>query len=100
LIRGIMEFTTTTLIFYGDAHWLARRSRVLAESQFETAILRVLSYAASITAVIGIWWLAPEPWVAVGFAALGLTLIVLGSRTNIREFTYQAHVAAVLAFLR
>ena len=74
--------------------------RILAESRLEAAILRVLSYAAAVTAVIGIWWLAPEPWVAVGFAALGLTLIVLGSRTNIRDFIYQAHAAAVLAFLR
>ena len=99
-LRGIMEFATTALIFYGDAHWLARRSRVLAESRLERVTLRVLSYAAAVTAVIGIWWLAPEPWVAVGFAALGLTLMVLGSRTNIREFAYQAHAAAILAFLR
>ena len=99
-LRGIMEFATTTLIFYGDAHWLARRSRVMAESRWERETLRLLSYAAAITAVVGIWWLAPEPWVAVGFAALGLTLIVLGSRTSIREFVYQAHGAAILAFLR
>ncbi len=99
-LRGIMEFATTALIFYGDAHWLARRTRVLAESRLERVTLRVLSYAAAVTAVIGIWWLAPEPWVAVGFAALGLTLMVLGSRTNIREFVYQAHAAAILAFLR
>ena len=99
-LRGIMEFATTALIFYGDAHWLARRTRVLAESRLERVTLRVLSYSAAVTAVIGIWWLAPEPWVAVGFAALGLTLMVLGSRTNIREFAYQAHAAAILAFLR
>jgi len=99
-LRGIMEFATTALIFYGDAHWLARRTRILAESRLERVSLRVLSHAAAVTAVIGIWWLAPEPWVAVGFAALGLTLMVLGSRTNIREFTYQAHAAAILAFLR
>ena len=100
LIRGIMEFAAATVIFYGDSHWLARRSRILAESRLEAAILRVLSYAAAVTAVIGVWWLAPEPWVAVGFAALGLTLAVLGSRTNIRDFVYQAHTVAVLAFLR
>jgi hypothetical protein len=99
-LRGIMEFATTALIFYGDAHWLALRTRILAESRLERVTLRVLSYAAAVTAVIGIWWLAPEPWVAVGFAALGLTLMVLGSRTNIREFVYQAHAAAILAFLR
>ena len=100
LIRGILEFSTTTLIFYGDAHWLGRRSAAMAKSRFDTAMLRVLSYAAGITAVIGIWWLAPEPWVAVGFAALGLLLMVLGSRISIREFVYQGHAVAVLAFLR
>ena len=100
LIRGIIEFAATTLIFYGDAHWLARRFSVLGESRFEAATLRVLSYAAGITAVIGIWWLAPEPWVAVGFAALALLLMLLGTRLGIREFVYQAHVVAVLAFLR
>jgi hypothetical protein len=100
LIRGIIEFAAATLIFYGDAHWLARRSSRLAESRFETAFLRVLSYVAGVTAVIGIWWLAPEAWVAVGFAALGLTLMVLASRTNVREFVWQAHAAAALAFLR
>jgi len=99
-LRGIMEFATTALIFYGDAHWLARRSRALAASRLERVTLRALSYAASVTAVIGIWWLAPEPWVAVGFAALGLALMVLGVRTNIREFVYQAHAVAILAFLR
>ena len=100
LIRGIMEFSATTLIFYGDAHWLGRRSSVLAKSRFERVMLRVLSYAAGITGVIGIWWLAPEPWVAVGFAALALALIVLGSRLGIRDFTYQGHGMAFLAFLR
>ena len=100
LLRGIMEFAATTLIFYGDAHWLARRSSRLAESRFETGFLRVLSYVAGVTAVIGVWWLAPEAWVAVGFAALGLILMVLASRTDIREFVWQAHAAAVLAFLR
>ncbi|MGO8790808.1 MAG: DUF2339 domain-containing protein [Terriglobia bacterium] len=100
LIRGILEFSTTTLIFYGDVHWLARRFPALTKSRFDTVLLRVLSYAAGITAVIGIWWLAPEPWVAVGFAALGLLLMVLGSRTSIREFVYQGHGVAILAFLR
>jgi len=100
LIRGIMEFSATILIFYSAAHSLGRRSPALAESRFEALILSLLSYAAGATAVIGIWWLAPEAWVAVGFAALGLTLMVLGSRTDIREFVYQAHVVAVLAFLR
>ncbi len=99
-IRGITEFAATTLVFYGDAHWLARRSRVLAESRFERALLGLLSYVAGITAVIGIWWLAPEAWVAVGLAALGLALMVLASRTHIQEFVYQAHAAAFLAFLR
>ena len=100
LLRGIMEFAATTLIFYGDAHWLARRYSRLVESRFEAVSLRVLSYAAGVTTVIGIWWLAPEPWVAVGFAALGLSLMVLGSRTNTADFVYQAHAVAVLAFLR
>jgi len=99
-IRGITEFAATTLVFYGDAHWLARRSRVLAQSRFERALLGLLSYVAGITAVIGIWWLAPEAWVAVGLAALGLALMVLASRTHIVEFVYQAHAAAFLAFLR
>jgi hypothetical protein len=99
-LRGILEFAATTLIFYGDAHWLARRSPRLKDSRFETAVLRVLSYAAGATAMVGIWWLAPEAWVGVGFAALGLTLMVLGSWTNIREFVYQAHAVAALAFLR
>lgn len=99
-LRGIMEFATTVLIFYGDAHWLARRSPRLNESPFERVMLRVLSFVAAITAIIGIWWLTPEPWVAVGFAALGLSLIVLGSRANIRDFVYQAHAVTVLAFLR
>jgi len=100
LLRGIMEFSTATLIFYGDAHWLGRRSPLLAESRFERAMLRVLSYAAGVSAFIGIWWLAPEPWVAVGLAALGSFLMFLGTRVKIRELTYQAHAAAGLALLR
>jgi hypothetical protein len=99
-VRGAIEFAAASLIFYGNAHWLARSSRALFESRVEKTALRVLSYAAGVTAVVGIWWLAPEPWVAVGLAALGLAHIVLGSRTNIREFTNQGHVVAALAFLR
>jgi hypothetical protein len=100
LMRGAIQFAATTLIFYGDAHWLARRNARLRESRFDAAMLRLLSYVAGVTAVIGIWWLAPEPWVAVGLAGLALLMAVLGSRTNVTEFTYQAHAAAVLAFLR
>ena len=100
LIRGILEFAATTLIFYGDAHWLARRSAALAKSRLERGFLRVLSYVAGVTAVIGIWWLAPEAWVGVGFAALGLALAVLAARTDIKEFVYQSHAAALLAFFR
>jgi hypothetical protein len=100
LIRGSIEFAAVTLIFYGDAHWLAGRSHALAESRLERVTLRVLSYVAGATAAIGIWWLAPEPWVAVGFAAMALALMVLGSRLSIREFVYQAHAMAILAFLR
>jgi uncharacterized membrane protein len=100
LVRGIIEFTATTLIFYGDAHWLSRRYAHLAESRFENSFLRLLSYVAGVTAVIGVWWLTPEQWVAVVLAALGLTLAVLGWRTSLREFIYQAHAVAFLSFLR
>jgi hypothetical protein len=100
LIRGVMEFTTATLAFYGNAHWLSRRYKPLTELQFEDLVLRVLSYAGGFTALVAIWWLAPEAWVAVGFAALGLALAILASRTNVREFLFQAHALAVLAFLR
>jgi len=100
LLRGAIEFAAVTLIFYGDAHWLAGRSRTLTESRVERVTLRVLSYVAGATAAIGIWWLAPEPWVAVGFAAMALALAVLGSRLGNREFAYQAHAVAILAFLR
>lgn len=99
-LRGILEFAATSLIFYGDAHWLARRTRALVESRFGSVLLRMLSYAAAATAVIGVWWLSPEPWVAVGLSALGLMLAVLGRRTKVKEFLYEAHAAALLAFLR
>ena len=62
LVRGIIEFAVTTLVFYGNAHWLARRYTRLRESRLESATLRVLSYAAGVTAFVGTWWLAPEPW--------------------------------------
>jgi hypothetical protein len=98
--RGIIVFTMAVLIFYADAHWLRRRHGPLAESRLEALSLRVLSYAAAATAFIGIWWLAPEAWAAVGFAGLALALAVLASRTEIPELLYQAHTVAALAFLR
>ncbi len=100
LVRGIIVFTIAVLIFYADAHWLTRRHRGLLESRIEVASLRVLSYAGGATAFIGIWWLAPEAWAAVGFAALALALAVLASQATIREFLYQAHAVAALTFLR
>ena len=100
LVRGIIVFTSAVLIFYADAHWLTRRRHALGESRLEGLSLRVLSYAGGATAFIGIWWLAPEAWAAVGFAGLALALAVLASQATIREFLYQAHTVAALAFLR
>jgi hypothetical protein len=100
LVRGIIVFAMAVLIFYADAHWLTRRHSALGESRLEALSLRVLSYAAGATAFIGIWWLVPEAWAAVGFAGLALALAVLASRATIREFLYQAHTVAALTFLR
>jgi hypothetical protein len=100
LVRGIIVFTSAVLIFYADAHLLTRRRHALGESRLEALSLRVLSYAGGATAFIGIWWLAPEAWAAVGFAGLALALAVLASQATIREFLYQAHTVAALAFLR
>ncbi len=100
LVRGVIVFAIAVLIFYADAHWLTQRHRALGESRLEALSLRVLSYAGGATAFIGIWWLAPEAWAAVGFAGLALALAVLASQATIREFLYQAYVVAALAFLR
>ncbi len=99
-LRGVIVFSTTVLIFYIDAHWFPRRRPDLVQSRFEALSLRVLSCAAGATAFIGIWWLAPEAWAVVGFAALALALSVLGSRATNRDFLNQAIAVAILAFLR
>jgi len=100
LLRGTIVFVAAVLIFYADAHWLGRRHALLRESRWEALSLRVLSYAGGATAFIGIWWLAPEAWAAVGFSALALVLVVLASRGAIHEFHWQAVTVASLAFLR
>ena len=99
-LKAVVVFTTTVLIFYGDAHWLTRRYRDVMDSRVELMSLRVLSYAGGITALIGVAWLVPEAWVAVSFAALALMLAILAGRATIDEFLFQAHMLVAFAFTR
>jgi len=100
LVRGIIVFTTAVLIFFADAHWFVRRYPRLRESKWDELSLRAVSCAGGATAFLGIWWLAPEAWAAVGFAALALGLAVWAARAAIREFLFQACTVGALAFLR
>jgi uncharacterized membrane protein len=88
------------MVFYANAHWVPRRWPDLLQTKFEETCVRFQSYIAGMVAVIGVWALCTEPWVAVAWMAMALGLAYAGSRLKIEELSAQANALALLGFFR
>ncbi|HLY61257.1 MAG TPA: DUF2339 domain-containing protein [Terriglobia bacterium] len=88
------------LVFYANAHWVPRRWPDLLQTDFEKTCVRFQSYIAGIVAMIGIWALFTEPWLAVAWMAMALALAIGGSNLKIEELNTQANAFALLGFIR
>jgi len=87
-------------VFLANAHWVPRRWPDLITREFEKRYFRFQSYVAGLLALVGVWAICTEPWLAVGFAALALVFAFAGYHFQIDELSVQANCFALLAFLR
>ena len=87
-----------TLLFYANAHGVARRWRELFKTDFERSYLAGLSYLAALLAFVGAWLAWPGVWTAVAWGALALILTFAGSHLAVAELSLQAHGFAAAAF--
>ncbi len=85
---------------YANAHWVPRRWPELIKTDFEVLCFRALSYLAAFMALVGIWAVCTEPWLAVGLTALALMMAFAGCKWKIREVSVQAIGFALLGFIR
>jgi uncharacterized membrane protein len=93
----------TTIAFvvacYGATAWWHRRVHARLAA-WEAPLYRPYLYAASaLVATLIDRQLRPQ-WIALGWAAFALLLLVLGRRLNLRDFQYQSYALAALAFVR
>ena len=95
-----MIFGIAAVVFYADAHWIARRWNAMFFHDVDKRLTRYLSYIAALMAIVGLWIAFPEAWTAVAWCAFGLALAFAGRRFAISEFGYQAYAAGAAAVVR
>jgi len=95
-----MIFGIAAALFYGDAHWVARRWNAMFFHDVDKRLTRPLSYIAALMAAIGLWIAFPEAWTAVAWCVFGLALAIAGRRFTIPELTYQAYAVGAAAVVR
>ncbi len=98
--RTALLFGVAALVFYFNAHWVPRRWKELVETRFEDFGFRALSYVGGILALLGVWAISTEPWLAVGWGALALAFALFAFWRKNQGLSLQAHVLALLAVIR
>jgi hypothetical protein len=98
--RLAILFAVAAVVFYVDAHWLARRWGDLFTTEFDRRVMQRLSYVGALMALTGAWIAFPQSWTAVAWGALGLALAWLGRRFGWRELTHQAHGLGLASLFR
>ena len=88
------------LVFFANAHWVPRRWPDLLQTNFEKTCGRFQSYLAGVVAMVGIWALFTEPWLAVAWTGMALGLAIAGSSLKTEELNTQANAFALLGFFR
>ncbi len=97
--RALVFLLGATLIF-ANVHWVPRHWPGLLKGVFEEKFFRLQSYLAGLLLVAAVWAVCPEPWLAVGLAALAFLFAVMRDKWKIEEFSILASSFALLAFLR
>jgi hypothetical protein len=95
-----MVFLIGALLIFANVHWIPRRWPGLLKGPFEEKFYRLQSYLAGLLLLAAMWAACPEPWLAVGLAALALIFAVVGAGFKIDECSVLANSFALLAFLR
>ena len=88
------------LVLFANAHWVPRKWPDLIETGIENKCFRFQSYLAGMVAVVGIWAVCTEPWLAVGWTAFALLLAIVGRELKIEDLSVQAICCALLGFFR
>ncbi|MGH9555577.1 MAG: DUF2339 domain-containing protein, partial [Terriglobales bacterium] len=96
---GVM-FALATLVFYFNAHFVARRWRDLFEHLFDGASAQLFSYLGALLALVGTWLVWPDTWTAVAWATLGVTMAAGGLLLESPALRVQAAALGGTAFVR
>ena len=78
-------FLVAALVFYGNAHWVARRWAELFSHEVDGRVMRRITYLACAMLLIAAWLAFPESWTAAAWCALGLPLAHLAWAWNCRN---------------
>jgi predicted membrane protein DUF2339 len=88
-------FLVAALVFYANAHWVARRWAELFSHEIDDRVMRRNTYVAGAMLLIAAWLAFPESWTAPAWCALGLLLAHFALRLELPELTYQANFLAL-----
>lgn len=99
-LTAVIVFGATALVFYADAHWVARRWKDFFDSGFDRRVNPLLSYSAGALALLATWAAAPEVWTLLLWAAMVVVLAWAGQKLMATELTDQAIVIAAAVFIR
>ena len=99
-LRRSIIFAVAALLFYMDAELLPRRWPGWVTAGAERLYLRCFGYLAAGMGFAAVWVGLPDPWVAVGWAALALVLGWAGTQWRIRDLHLQQYALAAAALAR
>jgi hypothetical protein len=99
-LRRSIIFAVAAVLFHADAHLIPQRWPRWVSGDAERLYLRCLGYLAAGMGFAAVWVGLPDPWVAVGWAALALVLGLAGTPGRIRDLHLQQYVLAAAALAR
>ncbi len=98
--EGAILMATAAVLFFGDSLVIPKRWEEALESKHEADCYRVLSYIGFLMAAMAIWSGVAPPWIAVGWAGLGLLLALGATWLQSIDLRAQATGLLLLGFLR
>jgi uncharacterized membrane protein len=98
--RLAILFVVASVLFYGNAHWVARRWADLFRHQVDRTVMARFSYVGAFMAFTGAWILCPEAWTVVAWGLLGLLLALASRRWELPDLGFQANFLAVAMLIR
>jgi hypothetical protein len=93
-------FVVAAVIFYANAHWVARRWSEMLTTEFDRRVMQRMSYAGMLMMLTAAWIAFPESLAAVAWCGLGLASAVAARKLVAVELSYQASFLAAIALIR